>query len=244
MPLEVGACADLPERVAHHATRVLRLRRGDVMTLFGSTGGEYAARIVAAERTRVSVEVLGWCAVERESPLSITLVQALQAGEKMDLTVQKAVELGVRRIVPVMSKRGVLQLDEQRALRRLEHWRSVVVAACEQCGRNRVPEVTLPERLANWLARASGDGVLRLMLVPAGARSLASLSAPPVDQSIELLIGAEGGLAVEEVQLAALSGFLSVRLGPRILRTETAGLAALAAIQVLWGDFKEETTDV
>jgi 16S rRNA (uracil1498-N3)-methyltransferase len=243
MPLAVGQNVDLPERVAHHAIKVLRLRRGDVLTLFNGAGGEYRARIAGVERARVSVEVSGWHATEREPPLSITLVQALQSGEKMDLTVQKAVELGVDRIVPVISSRSVLRLEGERALRRLEHWRSVVVAACEQCGRNRLPEVLLPERLEHWLARNSPTGGVRLMLAPAAGCSLAKVQ-PPVGGAVELLIGAEGGLAPEEVRLAGLAGFLSVRLGPRILRTETAGLAALAAIQFLWGDLKEETTDV
>lgn len=244
IPLRIGALADLPERVAHHAIRVLRLRSGDGLTLFTGTGGEYLARIADVERSRVSAEVLGWLPRERESPLSITLVQALQAGEKMDLTVQKAVELGVHRIVPVISRRSVVRLADQRALRRLEHWRGVVAAACEQCGRNRLPEVAAPERLDDWLARRSESSELRLLLAPAAGRSLASVPAPGADVRVELLVGAEGGLAPEELQMASRCGFLSLRLGPRILRTETAGLAALSAIQFLWGDLKEEVTDV
>jgi 16S rRNA (uracil1498-N3)-methyltransferase len=244
VPLAPGSVVDLPQRVAHHAIRVLRLRCGDALTLFNGVGGEYSARITDIERERVSVAVLDWLATEREAPLAITLVQALQAGEKMDLTVQKAVELGVDRIVPVISRRSVLRLDGERARRRLEHWRGVVVAACEQCGRNRLPEVTLPEGLERWLARAPARATLRLMLAPAAGRSLANLPVPPTGAALELLIGAEGGLAPEETRLAALSGFLSVQLGPRVLRTETAGLAALAAIQFLWGDLKEVTTDV
>ncbi|KFB73889.1 MAG: Ribosomal RNA small subunit methyltransferase E [Candidatus Accumulibacter phosphatis] len=244
MPLAAGERVDLPERVAHHAVKVLRLRRGDAVMLFNGAGGEYPARIVGIEQTRVSVDVQGWMATERESPLSITLVQALQAGEKMDLTIQKAVELGVGRIVPVISRRSVLRLEGERALRRVAHWRGVVAAACEQCGRNRLPEVAMPESLEYWLARKPEPGSLRLMLVPEGGQSFAKLSEPPSGNSVELLIGAEGGLAPEETYLAALSGFQPVRFGPRILRTETAGLAALAAIQYLWGDLKEETTDV
>ncbi|SBT09525.1 Ribosomal RNA small subunit methyltransferase E [Candidatus Accumulibacter aalborgensis] len=244
MPLAVGARVDLPQRVAHHAVKVLRLRHGDGLTLFTGAGGEYSARIAGIEPARVSVEVLAWLATERESALSITLVQALQAGDRMDLTVQKAVELGVDRIVPVISRRGVVRLEDQRALRRVEHWRGVVAASCEQCGRNRLPEVAIPESLEHWLARAAERGALRLMLVPAAGHSLSMLPGPIADGRVELLIGAEGGLAPEEMQMAALAGFLSVRLGPRVLRTETAGLAALAAIQFLWGDLKEGTTDV
>mgnify|MGYP000892791689 CR=1 FL=1 len=244
MPLAVGARIALPERVAHHASKVLRLRNGSMLLLFNGEGGEFSARIVAVERATVNVDVLAWSAVERESPLAITLVQALQAGEKMDLTVQKAVELGVTRIVPVISRRGVVRLADERALRRTEHWRGVAAAACEQCGRNRLPEIAPPEGLERWLSRPTNSGVLRLMLAPAANHSLASLSGPPPEGRIELLIGAEGGLAPEEIGKAALAGFRPVRLGPRILRTETAGLAALAAIQFFWGDLKEETTDV
>jgi 16S rRNA (uracil1498-N3)-methyltransferase len=158
MPLAAGERVDLPERVAHHAVKVLRLRRGDAVMLFNGAGGEYPARIVGIEQTRVSVDVQGWMATERESPLSITLVQALQAGEKMDLTIQKAVELGVGRIVPVISRRSVLRLEGERALRRVAHWRGVVAAACEQCGRNRLPEVAMPESLEYWLARKPEPG--------------------------------------------------------------------------------------
>ena len=242
--LELGARVDLPERVAHHAIRVLRLRSGDRLTLFNGAGGECSARIAAVERSRVSAEVLSWLPVERESPLSISLVQALQAGEKMDLTVQKAVELGVERIVPVASRRSVVRLADQRAVRRLEHWRGVVTAACEQCGRNRLPTVTAPESLESWLTRKSDPGAVRLLLAPNAGRSLATLPAPVANGRVELLVGAEGGLAAEEVELALRCGFLPVRLGPRILRTETAGLAALTAIQFLWGDLKEEVTNV
>jgi 16S rRNA (uracil1498-N3)-methyltransferase len=242
--LAVGVRVDLPAPVAQHAFRVLRLRRGDALTLFNGAGGEYHARIVDGVRERVSVEVHDWLATERESPLSISLVQALQAGEKMDLTVQKAVELGVGRIVPVLSRRSVLRLEGERALRRLEHWRGIVAAACEQCGRNRLPEVAAPESLEQWLARKPVDACVRLNLAPAARCSLAMLPQPAAGGTVELLVGPEGGLAPEEVRLAALTGFVSVRLGPRILRTETAGLAALAAIQFLWGDLKEETTDV
>lgn len=247
LPLTVGAQVELPAQVAQHAAKALRLRRGDRLTVFDGTGGEYDARIVEVARSRVVVELDRWLPSERESPLAITLIQALQGGEKMDLTVQKAVELGVVRILPVVSRRGVVALVGERAARRIGHWRAVALAACEQCGRNRVPEVALPERLDSWLSRPAEPGALRLVLSPGGGCSLAKLAAPLAAQGcgkVELLVGAEGGLAPEEEKLAALAGFLPVRFGPRILRTETAGLAALAAIQFLWGDLKEETTNV
>jgi 16S rRNA (uracil1498-N3)-methyltransferase len=181
--------------------------------------------------------VLGaWAEVERESPLAITLVQALQAGDKMDFTIQKAVELGVRHIVPVESRRSVLRLAGERAAKRVAHWQGVVASACEQCGRNQVPLVAPLEKLENWLARPA-PGVLRLMLAPDAERTLASIR--PAGE-VQLLIGAEGGLDPQEMIAAKSAGFQAVRMGPRILRTETAGLAALAAMQVLWGDFREE----
>jgi 16S rRNA (uracil1498-N3)-methyltransferase len=218
---------------------VLRLRIGDDLVLFDGGGGEYAARIAVLDRERVSVDVLGWSDTECEAPINVKLVQALQAGEKMDMTVQKAVELGVASIVPVISRRSVVRLDGERAVRRVEHWRGVASAACEQCGRNRVPEVVALEALDQWLAKSVGKGVLRLMLAPGSAQTLDSIAPPAPGGQVEVLIGAEGGLTAEEMERAAMAGFISVRLGPRILRTETAGLAALAAIQCLWGDFRK-----
>lgn len=244
-PLSVGARVDLSESAARHAARVLRLKEGDCLTLFDGTGGECAARIARVGRDNVAVEVMQWNDVECESPIDITLVQALQSGEKMDLTVQKAVELGVRRIVPVASQRSVVRLEGDRAQRRVAHWRAVAASACEQCGRNRVPEVSALEGLRQWLARpVSGGTAVRLLLDPRSANTLDSLRRPQADSGIELLIGAEGGLSPDETELALHAGFVGVRLGPRVLRTETAGLAALAAIQCLWGDFRGEADHV
>ncbi len=187
----------------------------------------------------MTVSVLEGRAVEREAPFSITLVQALTASEKMDMTVQKAVELGVARIVPVASRRSVLRLEGERAVRRVEHWRGVVVAACEQCGRNRLPQVDALETLARWLDKPVATGTLRLLLDPQSTLTLHELTPPAPGETIEVLIGAEGGLAPEEIELALRAGFTAIRLGPRILRTETAGIVALAAMQCLWGDFKK-----
>ena len=206
--------------------------------LFDGSGGEYACRIETVGRDRVTVAVLEWLPVERESSLRITLVQALQIGDKMDMTVQKAVELGVSRIVPVISRRGVMRLAGERAERRIAHWRGVVSSACEQCGRNRLPQVSALKNLEEWLAEPAAANSLRLTLDPEAARDLNEIDPPPPGSEIVILIGAEGGLAPEELQAAGRSGFAGIRLGPRILRTETAGLAALAAIQCLWGDFQ------
>jgi 16S rRNA (uracil1498-N3)-methyltransferase len=233
-PLAPGAHIQLPEPVARHAVRVLRLAAGAELVLFDGRGGEYPARIERIERERVVAGVGAWDAVERESALEVTLIQALQAGEKMDYTIQKAVELGVTAIVPVESRRSVTRLAGERAGRRVAHWQGVAAAACEQCGRNQVPSVAPVERLENWLARPSGEA-LRLMLAPGAGQTLADL--PPTPR-VQLLIGAEGGLDTQEILAAEQSGFRGVRLGPRVLRTETAGLAALAAMQTLWGDFR------
>lgn len=233
--LSPGAHVDLPEPVARHAVRVLRLPPGAPMVLFDGRGGEYLAHIQRIERDRVVAELASWTEIERESPLQVTLVQALQAGDKMDFTIQKAVELGVSAIVPVDSRRSVLKLAGERAARRVAHWQGVAASACEQCGRNQVPIVAPLERLDQWLARPA-DGALRLMLAPDAETTLAGLV--PAKQ-VQLLIGAEGGLDPQEVIAARQAGFQAVRLGPRVLRTETAGLAALAALQALWGDFRE-----
>ena len=233
--LSPGAHIELPEPVARHAVRVLRLPPGAPMILFDGRGGQYLAHIERIERDRVMAVLASWDEIERESPLSITLVQALQAGEKMDFTIQKAVELGVRYIVPVESRRSVLRLAGERAAKRVAHWQGVVASACEQCGRNQVPLVAPLEKLENWLARPA-PGAVRLMLAPDAEQTLVDL--PPAKE-VQLLIGAEGGLDPQEMIAARQAGFVGVRMGPRILRTETAGLAALAILQALWGDFRE-----
>ena len=230
--LSPGAHVELPEPVARHAVRVLRLSAGAPMILFDGRGGEYPAHIERIERDRVFAELAAWVERESESPLAVTLAQALQAGEKMDFTIQKAVELGVRDIVPVESRRSVLRLSGERAARRVAHWQGVVASACEQCGRNQVPLVAPVEKLENWLARPA-RGAVRLMLDPQAEQTLADLE--PASE-VQLLIGAEGGLDPQEIIAARQAGFVGVRMGPRILRTETAGLAALSILQALWGD--------
>lgn len=235
-PLAVGASVELPENAARHAARALRLGAGEWVTLFDGAGGEYEACIAAVRKDAVAVDIRRHDAVERESALAVTLIQALQSGDKMDLTIQKAVELGVREIRPVASRRSVVRLDGERAGRRTEHWRSVAASACEQCGRNRVPAVAGIEPLEAALARPA-NGALRLMLAPGATCTLDAL---PAARQVELLVGAEGGLDSREVAAAQAAGFIGVRLGPRVLRTETAGLAAMAALQALWGDFRND----
>lgn len=234
LPLVVGMTVELPPRAAHHAAHVLRLRVGDEITIFGGVGGEYSAAIVGMVRERVTIEIGDHIAVERESPLDITLVQAVSSGDRMDLTIRKAVELGVARIVPVIAARSVVQLSGDRAEKRVRHWEDVVIAACEQCGRNRLPPVDAVLPLAVWI-RDAPRAAARWMLSPRAAGTARVLGCP--DGAVQLLVGPEGGLADEEERAAAESGFIGIRLGPRILRTETAAPAALAAFAALWGDF-------
>jgi len=234
-PLVAGLDIALPANAAHHAAQVLRLKRGDAVTVFDGEGGEFGAEIVGASARRVEVRVAERRAVERESPLRVTLAQALIASERMDYVIQKAVELGATSVAPVATARCVTRLDGARAVRSVEHWRQIAIAACEQCGRNRVPEVQAPRELLSWL-REPSDARSRLLLSPARGAPLAALNAPA--GAIELLVGPEGGFAPEEEAAALAAGFAAVRLGPRILRTETAGPAMLAALNALWGDWR------
>ncbi|BAN36640.1 16S ribosomal RNA methyltransferase RsmE [Sulfuricella denitrificans skB26] len=232
--LAQSAMAELPEQAAHHAARVLRLQTGDRLSVFNGCGGEGEARITEIGKRNVTVEIEGWHTVERESPLKVQLAQAISAGEKMDFTLQKAVELGIGNIQPLASERSVVRLSGERAEKRVVHWQGVVIAACEQSGRNQVPEVAPIRPLLDWLGQQDGPG-LRLMLSPVGEVGLRDLPKPT--GNVTLLIGPEGGLSPSEAEMAQRYGFTPVRLGARVLRTETAALAALAAMQTLWGDF-------
>ncbi|MBM3391592.1 MAG: 16S rRNA (uracil(1498)-N(3))-methyltransferase [Betaproteobacteria bacterium] len=233
IPLAAHALVDLPEAAAHHALRVLRLAAGDAVTLFNGAGGEHPGEIVETGRG-VRVRLGARLDVERESPLRLTLAQALPAGDKMDFVVQKAVELGVARIQPVAAARSVVRLSGERAARRVAHWRQVAVSACEQCGRNRVPEIAPILDLRHWLGQSAHENEsIRLLLDPAAPRRLRDGAGQGV---YLLLIGPEGGLTDEETAAARAAGFAGVSLGPRILRTETAGPAALAALGALCGE--------
>jgi len=229
--LSLGAEIDLPERVARHCA-VLRLRRGDAVVLFNGEGGEFSAELTRVSRRDARAHVISRQTSERESPLVIALAQCVSSGDRMDATLQKSTELGVSRIVPIASERSVVRLSSDRADRRVAHWRNVVIAACEQCGRNHVPEVAAIIDFDGFLAQAAADG-LRLLLAPDADRDLKRLEPPG---KVTLLVGPEGGLAPEERQRAERRGFVPVRFGPRVLRTETAPLAAIAAMQALWGD--------
>jgi 16S rRNA (uracil1498-N3)-methyltransferase len=225
----------LPAQSGEHLTRVLRLEAGAPFTIFNGQGGEYSAVLGARSGKKVLARLGRHDTVERESPLAISLLQGVARGERMDLIVQKSTELGVRRIVPVLAERSVVKVDAKQRERKLEHWRSIATSACEQCGRNRVPEVTVPVALGDAIAALPTEG-LRCLLAADGGESLAA-AARTARSGVVLLIGPEGGLADNERRFAGAHGFAAYRLGPRILRTETAGLAALATLQAMAGDF-------
>jgi len=232
-PLSTGAEIALPDSAAAHLVRVLRLREGDECVLFNGDGHDYAARIVAAGKREVRAAVASKSEARNESPLRIVLLQGIARGEKMDLILQKATELGVAAVVPVNSERSEVKLGAERAARRVEHWRNVIVAACEQSGRATIPELSAPASLAD--AVRSVQATLKLTLDPEGEHALSSLPAPS-PPSVAVAIGPEGGWSPRDRERLKSAGFGGLRLGPRILRTETAGLAAIAALQSRFGD--------
>lgn len=234
-PLTRGALVTLDATAARHIKQVLRLKAGAELILFDGSGGEWHAVLERLDRDAVLARVGTYHVHTAESPLAVVLAQGVSRGERMDYTLQKAVELGVTRIVPLFTERSVVNLKGERLAHRQQHWQAVAASACEQCGRDRVPAVGVPRPLTEWLADGDAAG-LKLVLDPDAAQGLPRGAAPPPDQ-VTLLIGAEGGLSRIEMELARRAGFLPCRLGPRILRTETAAVAALAALQTLWGDF-------
>lgn len=234
IPLSPGQELALPEAAATHLARVLRLGEGDACVLFNGDGRDYAARIIAVGKREVRVAVGEAAPVMRESPLRTGLLQGIARGEKMDLILQKSTELGIVGIHPLWSQRSEVKLDEVRARKRHAHWRGVVASACEQCGRARVPEVAAPASLAAVLDGLPAGG-LRLLLDPDGDLSLRTLEVDG-DTPVWLAVGPEGGWAPSDREQLRAAGFIGLRLGPRVLRTETAGLAALAALQARFGD--------
>lgn len=233
-PLAPHTQIELPSRVAHHALRVLRLRDGDAIALFNGQGGEFAAHL-AIDGTRVFADVQASDAVERESPLSVTLVQAWIAADKLDWVIEKSVELGVHSIVLAPARRSVVRVADDRLAKRLERLRELIVAACAQCGRNRIPRIEATSTLAEALQAGLHEGAAGLLLEPNADAQLSD--ARLSDRRGTLAVGPEGGLDEDELALARQHGYRAYRLGPRVLRTETAGLAALAALQTIAGDF-------
>ncbi|MES2580939.1 MAG: 16S rRNA (uracil(1498)-N(3))-methyltransferase [Pseudomonadota bacterium] len=233
--LNIGALIPLSISAATHATRALRLNIGDKLKLFNGDGIDYSCELISIKKSEVIAKVLASQVIENESPLNITLLQGISSGDRMDYTIQKAVELGVKAIQPISTERSVVKLNQERAQKRLEHWQNIVTSACEQSGRAFVPKILPPVNLSNWLAENPQENATRILLNPIGALKIAVLTKPAGE--IQLLIGAEGGLSQNEINAATSQGFQSIILGPRILRTETAALTAMASMQTLWGDY-------
>lgn len=233
IPLAIGADISLPESIAHHI-HVLRLPVGESITLFNGEGGEYLATLTSIEKKRASVEVKTFSPREVELPYSVTIAQALPEGSKIDWIIEKAVELGAAAIQPIAAQRCVVKLAGDRAVKKLEHWRGIVSAAAEQSGRNRLMHVCEPADLNSWVAQQNLH--LRIMLSPRAEQSLSNWARHHPPQAISLLIGPEGGFSEQEERTATERGVVPLSIGPRVLRTETAALAALAALNAVWGE--------
>lgn len=232
-PLVPGTSFTLPDEVVRHV-QVLRLREGDAITLFNGQGGEVDATLTALARRSAACLLGEHRALEREAPLWLGLAQAISSGDRMEFTLQKGVEMGVNVFQPLATQRSIVKLAGDRADKRIMRWQEIVVAACEQSGRNTVPEVRPILTLEQWLASAQ-DADARLMLSPLGTARLADMAQQP--RRLWLMAGPEGGLSADEEGAALAAGWAPLRLGPRVLRTETAALAAVAAVQTLWGDY-------
>lgn len=232
--LEIGMQCELPEDLSHHIG-VLRLKVGDTVTLFNGRGGEFAATLSVMEKRRVTAHIKTFDAREAEPGHSLTLAQALPEGTKMDWVIEKAVELGVTTIQPLMAARSVVRLSDERAGKKLAHWRAIVAAASAQCGRNRLPSVAMPQAFSSWIDQH--DLHPRILLSPRGQQSLTDWARHRAPQAITLIIGPEGGLNEAEEQAAISRGAICLSIGSRVLRTETAGITAIAALHALWGEF-------
>lgn len=232
--LEIGTHCELPEDLSHHIG-VLRLKVGDTITLFNGRGGEFNATLSLIEKRRITADVKTFDAREAEPGHALTLAQALPEGSKMDWVIEKAVELGVTAIQPLIAARSVVRLNDERANKKLMHWRSIVASAAAQCGRNRLPSVAMPQAFSSWIDQH--DLHPRIVLSPRGRQSLTHWAKHRPPQAITLIIGPEGGLSETEEQAAVARGALCLSMGSRVLRTETAGIAAMAALHALWGEF-------
>lgn len=237
VPLRTDEVVPLPDDVARHV-QVLRLAPGDPVALFNGSGGEYDAEVASVEKRAATVRVGARRDVEAEPPYRLTLAQGIAGSDKMDWLIEKAVELGATGIVPLQTARGVVRLAGERAQRRHAHWQRIVQAACEQCGRNRLPDVAPSREFGAWLDAlppAPAEGELRVLLSPRASVPFAALPDAAPAGGVTLLIGPEGGLSPDEEDAARARGFTAVGLGPRVLRTETAGIAVLAALAGRWG---------
>ena len=233
MVLHPGIVIQLNEQASHHLARVLRATIRDPVIIFNGQGGEYEGVIKQIEKKQVTVEITQHVAREVESPLEIGLAQGISRGEKMDYIIQKSVELGVKKIIPLFTERCNVKLDHARGEKRQEHWQSIAVSACEQSGRNRIPDILLPQSIDTWLPTVQADYCF--VLSPHVEKKLKEWTIPATAKVV-LLIGPEGGLNAQEIDKACKQHFYALNLGPRILRTETAAVAALAALQGCFGD--------
>lgn len=233
VPLNVGSRIELDEDAAHYVRSVLRLKQDQAIVLFNGQGGEYQSRFSEVSRKCVRVEIERYADRDVESPLAVRLGMGISRGDRMDWAVQKAVELGVTQLTPLFTERCVTKLNDDKKLQRLRHWQHIVQHAAEQSGRTRVPAMDEIADLSEWVSRQQG---LRVFLDPYAAQTLADCQ--PENQHITLLSGPEGGFSDQERQLASAAGFIPVRMGARILRTETAVLSAISCVQALWGDFR------
>lgn len=231
--LQANTEIQLSETASHHLARVLRMQAGEAITVFNGQGGEFAATIARVEKRYVIVNINEFIAREVESPLELCLAQGISRGEKMDYTIQKAVELGVKKIVPLFTERCNVKLDAERSEKRHQHWQAVIISACEQSGRNRIPELLPPQTLQEWLAQPKVG--YAFVLAPTAQQKLPEISKDQA-KPMTVLIGPEGGLSNKEIADAEKQSYLPLNLGPRILRTETAAVAALTALQCKYGD--------
>ena len=235
--LRAGTVVVLADEAAHHISRVLRLRLGHPLILFDGRGGEYDAEISKVNKRNIEVHINQYQEVDNEPQLHITLAQGISRGQKMDFILQKAVELGVDRIIPVMTEHGNVRLDEERQQKKIKHWNGIIISACEQCGRNKIPELVAPLSFDECLGIDAGAdrGMTKIVLHSRTGGRLSKLA--KVEGGIMLLVGPEGGFSDDEIEKACAADYRIINIGPRILRTETAALAAISACQMLWGDF-------
>ncbi|QJD91739.1 16S rRNA (uracil(1498)-N(3))-methyltransferase [Duganella dendranthematis] len=231
-PLAIGQLVALPEAVAHHV-QVLRLAQGDLITLFNGDGGEYTASLSELARRSASADIKAHTAREAELPFAVTLAQALPEGSKMEWIIEKAIELGVSGFQPLAAQRCVVRLSAERAEKKLEHWRGIIVSASEQSGRNRLAQLAPPQDYKQWITQQ--DMHRRIILTPRAEQSLADWARHQPPQAVTLVVGPEGGLSEQEEDLALRHGALPLAMGPRILRTETAALAAVSVLSAAWG---------
>ena len=237
-PIELicGTTIQLDASASHHIASVMRASVGDRLTLFNGRGGEYKSIIIKIHKKQIYAQIEEFIASEVESPLELYLAQGISRGEKMDYIIQKSVELGVKKIIPLLTERCAVKLDEERRAKRFQHWQSIIISACEQSGRNQLPELFPPVILGNCLYSIETDW--RFVLAPTALGKLKEFFIQPA-QRVMLLIGPEGGLSDQEINQACQQGFLPLNLGPRILRTETAAVAAMTALQCHFGDMND-----